>query len=87
MTRKAIRFTANWCNPCKAYAPSFNKVAGEKTDWTFESVNIDEKPELAEKYGIRSIPATVLEVDNKLVAKHVGVLSSSDLTSKLDEWK
>lgn len=87
MTRKAIRFTADWCGPCKAYAPTFNKVAEEKTDWQFESVNIDSNSELAEKYGIRSIPATVLEVDDKTVAKYVGVLSSSDLSSKLDEWK
>ena len=87
MKRKVIRFTANWCQPCKAYAPTFNRVAGEKSDWTFESVNIDTESELAEKYNIRSIPATVLEIDDKMVAKFVGVVSSTDLHARLDEWK
>lgn len=86
MTRKAIRFTANWCGPCKAYASQYKKVSEKRTDWEFDTVDIDENPDKAKEYGIMSIPATVLEVDGKLIAKYTGVLQSLQLEEKLNEW-
>ena len=84
MTKRAIRFTAEWCQPCKAYAPMFNKVAESREDWQFETYDVDKHPEMSEQYGIRSIPTTVLEVDGKMLAKYTGVVS--DLETKLNEW-
>jgi thioredoxin 1 len=85
--KKAIRFTASWCSPCKTYEPIWNEVAKTREDWIFEVVNIDENSEAGSKYGIRSIPSTVLETnDGNLLAKYTGVISVKDLNSKLDEW-
>jgi thioredoxin-like negative regulator of GroEL len=86
MTRKAIRFTASWCQPCKAYAPQYKQVSESRSDWEFETVDIDDNPERAKEYGIMSIPATVLEVDGKLIAKYTGVLQASQLQERLNEW-
>ena len=85
MTKKAIRFSAEWCGPCKAYAPIFNKVAESREDWQFETFDVDKNSDVAEQYGIRSIPTTILEVDGKMLAKYTGVVS--DLEVKLNEWK
>jgi thioredoxin 1 len=85
--KKAIRFTAQWCSPCKTYEPIWNEVSQSRTDWTFEVVNVDESSEVSSKYGIRSIPSTVLETETgTLLAKYSGVISAKDLNLKLNEW-
>ena len=86
MTKKAIRFTAPWCGPCKAYAPMFENVSKEVTDWEFETIDIDKNPELATEYSIRSIPTTVFLVDEHIVAKVMGVLQPKSLMEKLEEF-
>ncbi len=85
--KKAIRFTATWCGPCKMYAPIWNEVSKDREDWTFETVDIEENPEIAAKYVIRSIPTTILESDNgNTLAKYNGIIQKSDLIYKLNEW-
>jgi thioredoxin 1 len=83
---KAIRFTANWCGPCKAYAPIWNEVVQNRKDFEFEVVDIDENFDAASKYGIKSIPVTIIENNGEILTKYVGVLQKQDLNSKLDEW-
>jgi thioredoxin-like negative regulator of GroEL len=87
MTKKAIRFTASWCGPCNTYAPHFNRVSENRTDWEFETVDIDADPERAKAYGVSSIPSTALEVDGKLIAKYSGFMQASILEQRLNEWK
>ena len=85
--KKAIRFTAPWCGPCKSYAPIWNSISEERNDWVFETVDIDENHEIAGKYNIRSIPTTVfVSEDDNLIAKYTGIIQKSDLNSKLNEW-
>ena len=85
MTKKAIRFTASWCGPCKAYAPMFEKASKENTEWEFETVDIDQNPEIGEKYGVRSIPTTIFEMNDDVIGKTVGILQTSELIKKLKE--
>ena len=85
MEKKAIRFTAPWCGPCKAYAPMFNNVANEIKDWEFETVDIDQQPEIATQYGIRSIPTTVFLIGENVIGKVVGVVQPKELMAKLEE--
>ena len=56
---KLFRFTAHWCNPCKMLA----KVL-EQEGIDIPTIDVDENKELAAKYGIRSIPAIVIEQPN-----------------------
>ena len=52
-----VDFYADWCGPCKMLGPVVEELAGETPDVTFVKVNVDDLPEIAQKYGIMSIPA------------------------------
>lgn len=52
-----VRFTADWCMPCKQYKPVFDKAASRFDDVNFYVVNIEEYPDLAAEHNIMSIPA------------------------------
>jgi len=86
MKKKAIRFTAPWCHPCRSYTPIFENVSKEATDWEFETIDIDKNPDVAQEYVIRGIPTTVFLVDERVVGKVSGVLQPSALKEKLQEF-
>ena len=50
-----VRFTADWCQPCKVYEPIFNKVAAE-TDVEFYTIDVEKHPELAYKVRLQMVP-------------------------------
>ena len=51
-----VDFFADWCGPCKMLGPVLEEVSAEYPDIEFAKVNVDENMDLAEKYGIMSIP-------------------------------
>ena len=55
--RKVLRFTASWCQPCKALAGIIEQV---KTTMPIEVIDIDENTEMAVKYGVRSVPTLII---------------------------
>ena len=62
-----LYFTATWCGPCKMLGPvmvSFADKHGEKVDVL--KVDVDESPDLAEKYGVRGVPTLVAIVDGEV---------------------
>ena len=87
MEKKVIRFTAPWCGPCRAYAPTFESVSKEVSDWEFETIDIDKNPSAAQEYVIRGIPTTAFLVDGKLVGKVSGVLKPQELKERLEDFK
>ncbi|PHM36625.1 thioredoxin [Xenorhabdus mauleonii] len=81
-----VRFWAPWCGPCRMVAPIFEKLADDMSESaTFGEVDIDEAPSIAARYGIRSIPTTVVFKNGKPVDAMVGVASLTqfkDMVSK-----
>ena len=67
---EVLRFTASWCQPCKALAQQLEELGLDK-DVTV--VDIDEQSELAIKYGVRSVPTLVAVNNNKEVKRLVGI--------------
>jgi thioredoxin 1 len=67
------RFTAPWCQPCKVLAPEFKKFEEQFTDITFKTVDVDTDSDAAELYGIRNVPTVIVEKDNQIVARLVGL--------------
>jgi thioredoxin 1 len=67
---KVLRFTATWCQPCKAMAQQLEEL-GLSKDVTV--VDIDEQQDLAIQYGVRSVPTLIAVDNNKEVKRMVGV--------------
>ena len=80
-----IDFWAEWCGPCRAIAPYVEQIAAEYDGKALVGkLDIEECPEITNRYGIRSIPTLLFFKDGKLVDKQVGMTSKSTLASKLD---
>ena len=54
-----VDFWAEWCGPCKAYGPVYERVSNEFPDVIFAKINTEEEPQLGRMFNIRSIPTTV----------------------------
>jgi thioredoxin 1 len=68
-----VDFWAEWCGPCRAVAPVLQQIADEREgELRVVKVNIDEEPELAQRYGILSIPTIVLFKGGAPAAAAVG---------------
>ncbi len=79
---KLIKFQADWCGPCHAVTPIVKKIASE-FNLDVETVDIDAEPEVAEKYGVSSIPAVILEAGGVEVARHIGAAPRSVIEKNL----
>ena len=65
-----VDFFASWCGPCRMLAPIISEIANERPDVKVVKINVDEEPELSEKYGIMSIP-TLLVFEDGVVVDHL----------------
>jgi thioredoxin 1 len=80
-----VDFYADWCGPCRLLGPVLEELAQETPDAKIVKVNVDESPQLAEKYGVRSIPNLLVFKDGQVVDQQVGVASKQQLKSLLAE--
>ncbi len=73
-----VDFYADWCMPCKALAPIIEKITDE-LNIKLIKVNVDECPNIAQEYGIMSIPTIICFENNKEVNRKIGLCSESEL--------
>ncbi len=78
-----IDFWAVWCGPCRMLAPTVAQIAEERNDVKVGKINVDEQPELAEQYGIMSIPTLLVFKGGEVVNKSVGVIAKSSIENML----
>ena len=74
-----VDFYADWCGPCRAMGEVLENI----NDLDILKVNVDEHNDLAEKYGVMSIPTVILFSNGEEIKKQVGYLSKEDLLSWL----
>lgn len=74
-----VDFYADWCRPCQMLTPVLEDLARENKDVRVIKVNIDDSPELADEFGIRSIPSLLVFHDRRLVGQHHGLADKAAL--------
>ena len=75
-----VDFWAEWCGPCKMLSPTIAQIAEENADKIkVGKVNVDDEGELAQKYGIVSIPTVILFKNGEEAQKSIGFVSKDAL--------
>jgi thioredoxin 1 len=74
-----VDFYADWCGPCKMLGPVVEQLADENRDVTFIKVNVDQCPDVAERYGFMSIPTLISFKDGVQAAATVGFQPKEEL--------
>jgi thioredoxin 1 len=80
-----VDFWAEWCGPCKMFGPVFEKSSEEHSDITFGKVDTEAQPELAQAFGIQSIPTLMIVRDQVAVFAQPGALPESALTDVIGQ--
>jgi thioredoxin 1 len=80
-----VDFWAEWCGPCKMIGPVVDELAGDyEGKALIGKVNVDENPETAAKFMVRSIPTLLIVKNGEVVDKQVGAVPKSTLAAKID---
>ncbi|MGL4950360.1 MAG: thioredoxin [Mycoplasma sp.] len=82
-----VDFFAEWCGPCKMLLPIIDDIANTWKDGKVIKVNIDDIPELAEKFGVQTIPTLVYLKDGKEVERSIGFAAKDAILTKLNSLK
>ena len=67
-----LDFWAPWCGPCRMVVPLVEEIAQERSDIKVGKVNIDEQPELANHFGIMSIPTLMVMENGRIISQSQG---------------
>lgn len=79
-----LDFWAEWCGPCRMVSPIVDEIAEETNNIKVGKINVDDEPELAQKFGIMSIPTLILMKNGTEVKRLIGARSKSELLSWID---
>ena len=74
-----IDFWAAWCGPCQMVAPVIDELAEEQTEVKIAKINVDEEMELAQQYGVMSIPTMLLFKNGEVVNTTMGAQPKEDI--------
>ena len=80
-----LDFWAPWCGPCRMVVPIVEEIAAQRPDILVGKINVDEQPELANEFGIMSIPTLVVIKDGQIVKKAAGARPKHAILAMLDE--
>lgn len=79
-TPVVVDFWAEWCGPCRVFSPIVEEVDSElKGKVTFYKLNVDDNPEIAERYNVMSIPTAILFDNGEIKAVSIGALPKESL--------
>lgn len=78
-----VDFWAAWCGPCRALSPVVDEIASEREDVVVGKINVDEQPELAQQFGVMSIPTLIVFKNGQAAEKSVGVVPKENILAML----
>ncbi len=79
-----LDFYADWCGPCRMVSPLVDEIAEEKSECLVGKINVDEEPELAQAFGVSSIPTLVVMKGGKIVNQSVGAIPKAQILALLN---
>lgn len=80
-----LDFWAEWCGPCKAFGPTFEKASAKHPGMVFGKINTEEQQALAGQFGIRSIPTLMIFREKVGVFQQPGALPAAALEDLLTQ--
>ena len=78
-----LDFWAPWCGPCRRVVPLVEEIAEERSDIKVGKINVEEQPELARQFGVKSIPMLVVMKDGEVIKRSVGAKNKSAILAML----
>ena len=78
-----LDFWAPWCGPCRMVGPILEEIARQRSDIKVGKVNVDEQPELANQFGVMSIPTMVVLKNGKVVNQAMGARPKGQILALL----
>ena len=79
-----LDFFATWCGPCRMLAPIIDELGEEHPEYVIGKVNVDEEPQLAEQFGVVSIPTLVVLRNGEVAAQSVGARPKAQILEMLE---
>lgn len=79
-----VDFWAPWCGPCRMVLPIVEEIAKENEHIKVCKINVDEQPELANRYGVMSIPMLMVFKEGKLVKKNMGAMPKAKILEMVE---
>lgn len=80
-----LDFYADWCGPCRMVSPLVDEIAEENPQYLVGKINVDSEPELAEAFGVSSIPMLVVMKGGKIVNQSVGARPKAQILDMLKD--
>ncbi len=80
-----LDFYATWCGPCRMVSPIVDEISEEESDKKIGKIDVDEEPELAQAFGISSIPTLVVVKDGKISNVSIGAISKADILKMFEK--
>ena len=78
--KTVIKMGASWCRPCLQLKPIFDEVVAEIDNIRVVNINVDDTPDIASSYGVRSVPTVIIVDENdKIVAMKSGYMNKEEL--------
>lgn len=78
-----VDFFATWCGPCKMLSPVFERMSNTHQDVHFYKVDIDEEPDLAERFRVMSVPTLLYMKRGQVISRSTGLVSPADMESEI----
>ena len=79
-----LDFYADWCGPCRMVSPLVEQIAEENLLYLVGKINVDSEPEIAQAFGIVSIPTLVVLKNGKIAAQSVGAKPKQKILAMLE---
>lgn len=78
-----LDFYADWCGPCRMVSPIVEEIVEQNPQYLIGKINVDQEPELAQKFHVLSIPTLVVLKDGNIISQSAGARPKADILAML----